>query len=317
MTIEHDTQLALYRLMLVTRETDRVIGAADGHWHPALGEEAVIAGCYHGLRPDDMLMPHYRGMIAASYARGADLRKLLAGLEGKATSHTRGRYRSDVCGPFEHGVVGLYSGALGPTLEYAAGAALAAKLDGRGAVALAVFGDGTASRGNFHEAVNLAAVLKLPVVFVCQNNQLAISTTPEREHGGRIVDRAAGYGIPGVHVDGNDVVTVHEAVQDAIERARRGEGPTLIEAFTYRVGGHMAADPGTYRSQDDVARWAARDPVAMQEARLVNENVLDRGALDAMRREVVTEVEAAMEQAKADPMPDAAVLGLDRVFAGE
>lgn len=317
MTIEHDTQLALYRLMLVTRETDRVIGEADGHWHPALGEEAVIAGCYHGLRRDDTLLPHYRGMLAAAYARGADLRRLFAGLEGRSTSHTRGRYRSDICGPFEHGVIGLYSGALGPTLEYAAGVALAAKLDGRGAVAVAVFGDGTASRGNFHEAVNLAAVMKLPVVFICQNNQLAISTIPEREHGGPIVDRAAGYGIPGVRVDGNDAVAVHEAVQDAIARARRGEGPTLIEAFTYRVGGHMAADPGAYRSQDEVARWVERDPVAMLEARLIREQVLDAHGVAQLKGAVAVEVEAAMTQSKGDPMPGPDVLGLERVFAGD
>ncbi|UCE30279.1 MAG: hypothetical protein JSW68_09315, partial [Burkholderiales bacterium] len=177
MTTTQDNWLALYRLMLVTRESDRVIGEVDGHWHPALGEEAVIAGCYHGLRAEDTVVPHYRGMVAASYARGADLRKLFAGLDGRATSYTRGRYRSDVCGPIQFRVIGLYSGALGPTIEYAVGAALAARLDAGGAVALAVFGDGTASRGNFHEAVNLAAVLRLPAVFVCQNNQIAISTT--------------------------------------------------------------------------------------------------------------------------------------------
>src|SRR3972149_5374301 len=122
MTARNDTWIALHRLMLVTRELDRVIGAADGHWHPALGEEGVVAGCYHGLRSGDALVPHYRGMLAACYARGGDLARLLAGLEGKATSYSRGRYRSDVCGPIELGVIGLYSGALGPTLEYAAGA---------------------------------------------------------------------------------------------------------------------------------------------------------------------------------------------------
>src|SRR5690606_15741095 len=182
----------------------------------------------------------------------ADLRRLFAGLDGRVTSHTRGRYRSDVCGPIEVGVIGLYSGALGPTLEYAAGAALAAKLDGNGAVALAVFGDGSASRGNFHEALNLAAVMKLPVVFVCQNNQYAISTPSAQEHGGSIVDRAPGYGIPGERVDGNDVEAVHEAVASAIARARAGDGASLLEAFTYRLGGHMSADTAPYRSKEEV-----------------------------------------------------------------
>lgn len=315
MSARNDTWVALHRLMLVTRELDRVIGAVDGHWHPALGEEGVVAGCYHGLRAGDALVPHYRGMLAASYARGGDLARLLAGLDGRVTSYSRGRYRSDVCGPIELGIIGLYSGALGPTLEYAAGAALAAKLDAQGGVAVAVFGDGTASRGNFHEAVNLAAVLRLPVVFVCQNNQFAISTAAPQEHGGRIVDRAAGFGIPGELVDGNDVVVVHDAVQAAVARARRGEGPTLIDAFTYRVGGHMASDPGSYRSGEEVEKWKARDPIALHERRLLAEGVLDAARLAALRDAVAAEVAAAMQQAQSDPMPGAEVLGLDRVFA--
>lgn len=316
MSTRDETWRALYRLMLVVRETDRVIGAIDGHWHPALGEEAVIAGCYHGLRADDMVAPHYRGMLAASYARGADLRRLFAGLDGRVTSHTRGRYRSDICGPFEVGVIGLYSGALGPTLEYAAGAALAAKLDGRGAVALAVFGDGSASRGNFHEAVNLGAVMKLPVVFVCQNNQYAISTPSGQEHGGSIVDRAPGYGIPGVRVDGNDVVAMHEAIGAAVARARAGDGPTLLEAFTYRLGGHMSADTAPYRSQDEVEQWARRDPIALHEARLAAEGILDAPGAARMKEGVAREVALAMSQAREDPMPGPEVLGIDRVFAG-
>lgn len=317
MSTTTETRLALHRLMRVVREIDRAIGAIDGHWHPAYGEEAVIAGCYHGLRAGDVVAPHYRGMVAASYARGADLRRLFAGLDGRVTSHTRGRYRSDVCGPIEVGVIGLYSGALGPTLEYAAGAALAAKLDGNGAVALAVFGDGSASRGNFHEALNLAAVMKLPVVFVCQNNQYAISTPSAQEHGGSIVDRAPGYGIPGERVDGNDVEAVHEAVASAIARARAGDGASLLEAFTYRLGGHMSADTAPYRSKEEVDEWARRDPIALHEARLVADGVLDAQAAARMNDEVAQEVALAMSQAREDPMPGPEVLGIDRVFAGE
>jgi acetoin:2,6-dichlorophenolindophenol oxidoreductase subunit alpha len=312
----NDTWVALHRLMLLTRELDRVIGASDGHWHSSLGEEAVVAGCYHGLRAGDALAPHYRGMLSASYARGGDLARLLAGLDGRTTSYSRGRYRSDVCGPIELGIIGLYSGALGPTLEYAAGAALAAKLDGKGGVAVAVFGDGTASRGNFHEALNLAVVLGLPIVFVCQNNQFAISTPSQREHGGRIVDRAAGFGMPGELVDGNDVVAVHGAVQGAVARARRSEGPTLIDAFTYRVGGHMVSDPGGYRTREEVEQWKARDPVESHEARLLAEGVLDAAQLAALRSTVAAEVEAAMKRAQSDPIPGRDALGLDAVFAG-
>lgn len=316
MSTSNEDRLALHRLMLATREIDRVIGSIDGHWHPALGEEAVIAGCYHGLRAGDVVAPHYRGMLAASYARGADLRRLFAGLDGRVTSHTRGRYRSDVCGPFEVGIIGLYSGALGPTLEYAAGAALAAKMDANGGVALAVFGDGSASRGNFHEALNLSAVLKLPIVYVCQNNQYAISTPSEREHGGSIVDRAPGYGVPGIHVDGNDVVAVHETVATAVARARSGEGPTLIEAFTYRLGGHMSADTAPYRPQSELEAWSQRDPIALHAARLATEGLLDPRDAARMKDEIAQEVELAMSQARQDPMPGPEVLGTDRVFAG-
>ena len=208
-------------------ERDDVV-AVDGHWHASEGEEAVLAACYCGLRDDDWVAPHYRGMLPAACARGADLRRLFAGLSGKTTSYSRGHYRSDVCAPVEHRMIGLYSGALGPTLEYATGAALAARLDGREAIAIAVFGDGTSSRGNAHEAINLAAVLKLPAVFVCQNNGFAISTPSASGVGARsVADRGAAYGIPGVAVDGNDVIARSSAVSLAT-RARAGSSAVLM-----------------------------------------------------------------------------------------
>ncbi|MBM3556323.1 MAG: thiamine pyrophosphate-dependent dehydrogenase E1 component subunit alpha, partial [Alphaproteobacteria bacterium] len=224
------TLLDLYRLMALTRAIDKVIAKEDGHWHGLEGEEAAVAGLYHGLQPGDIVAPHYRGSLTAARAKGADLRKLLAGVLGKVTSYNRGRYRSDVCGPPQFGLIGLYSGALGPPVSYATGAALAFKLDKKPNVALAVFGDGSSSRGDCHEAMNMASVMKLPVVFACQNNQVAISTTAKDRVGGRsIADRAIGYGMPGQAVDGNDVLAVHEATQAAIARARAGEGPTLLD----------------------------------------------------------------------------------------
>lgn len=307
----------MYGLMLLTREIDRVAGKADGHWHSCEGEEAVVAACYYGLQRDDFVVPHYRGMLSAASARGADLRALLAGLTGKTTSHTRGRYRSDVCGPIEANVIGLYSGALGPTLSYAAGTALAAKLDGRDAVTVAVFGDGTSNRGDFHEALNLASVLKLPVVYVCQNNQFAISTPSSRGVGARsMADRGAAYGIPGVAADGNDAIGLRAALETAMARARRGEGPTLIEALTYRVAGHLMADPAAYRSSEEVAAWRARDPIARLQRHLSECRMLSAGEEEALARATRERVDAAMAQAMADPEPGADVLGLDRVFAG-
>jgi acetoin:2,6-dichlorophenolindophenol oxidoreductase subunit alpha len=305
----------MYELMLLAREMDRVAGGADGHWHACEGEEAVLAACYAGLRPDDWLVPHYRGMLAASRARGAPLRQLFAGLTGKVSSNTRGHYRSDVCGPIEHKVIGLYSGALGPSLEYAAGTALAARLDGRDSVTVCVFGDGTSSRGNFHEALNLAAVLALPVVYVCQNNQLAISTPSSRGVGARsIADRGAAYGIPGLAADGNDAIALRAVVEAAMARARRGEGPTLIEALTYRVSGHLVADPAGYRSEEEVAAWRERDPIARLRAHLLGQDMLRAGEDEDLRRTIAAEVDTAFAQAASDSEPGQEELALDQVF---
>lgn len=307
----------MYELMLLTREIDRAAGQADGHWHPCEGEEAVVAACYYGLNKEDWVVPHYRGMLSAASARGADLRALLAGLTGKTSSHSRGRYRSDVCGPIEVNLIGLYSGALGPTLSYAAGAALAAKLDGGNAVTVAVFGDGTSNRGDFHEALNLAAVLKLPVVYVCQNNQFAISMPSSCGVGARsMADRGAAYGIPGIAADGNDAIGLRAAIETAIARARRGEGPSLIEALTYRVAGHLVADPSAYRSADEVAAWRARDPIARLQRHLRECGMLAAGEDEALARATREKVDAAMAQAGADQEPGPEALGLERVFAG-
>lgn len=308
--------LDLYRLMSMTRAIDEVVGKEDGHWHGLEGEEAVVAGTYYGLRDGDVVAPHYRGSLTAALARGADLRTLFAGVLGKATSYNRGRYRSDVCGPPQFGLIGLYSGALGPPLSYATGAALAFKLDKRDNVALAVFGDGTSSRGDCHESMNLASTLKLPVVFVCQNNQVAISTSAHDRVGGRsLVDRAAGYGMPGVDVDGNDVVAVHDAVRTAVGRARRGGGPTLIHALTYRVAGHFISDHADPRPPAEVAAWRQRDPIRAFRRWLVERDVTDEIVLDRISAETSRQAAAAMEQAKKDPDPDEDAFGAQSVYA--
>jgi TPP-dependent pyruvate/acetoin dehydrogenase alpha subunit len=313
---DRDLLRAMYALMLMAREMDRVAGGADAHWHACEGEEAVLAACYTGLRADDWLVPHYRGMLAASRARGAPLRQLFAGLTGKVTSNTRGHYRSDVCGPIDRKVIGLYSGALGPSLEYAAGTALAARLDGRDGLTVCVFGDGTSSRGNFHEALNLSAVLRLPIVYVCQNNQLAISTPASRGVGARsIADRGAAYGIPGIAADGNDAIGLRAAVEAAMQRARRGEGPTLIEALTYRVSGHLVADPAGYRSADEVAAWRERDPVARLRTHLLEHAMLGAGEDEDLRRTTAADVDTAFAESVNDADPGEEALGLDQVFA--
>lgn len=308
----------MYEQMLLSREIDTLVGKVDSHWHACEGEEAVLAASYYGLRKDDFVVPHYRGMVAAACARGADLRALFAGLDpgGKTTSYSRGRYRSDICGPIEFNLIGLYSGALGPTLSYAAGAALAAKLDGRDAVTIAVFGDGTSSRGDFHEALNLAAVMKLPVVYVCQNNQFAISTPSARGVGARsVADRGIAYGIPGIAADGNDAIGLRAAIEVAVAWARHGEGPSLIEALTYRVAGHMVGDRAPYRSAEEVAQWRARDPIVQLRRHLLESQMLGVDEDNALVLGIRERVATAMAEAKADPDSGPEAFGADQVFA--
>lgn len=314
-TGSNQLHIELYHLMTMSRVLDRIIGEHDGHWHGLEGEEAVAAGVYHGLRADDVLAPHYRGTIIAAYAKGADLRTLLAGAMGKTTGYNMGRYRSDICGPAQYNLIGLYSGSLGPPLGYATGGALAAKLDGRDDVAVAVFGDGGSSRGDCHEAMNLASVQKLPVVFVCQNNQIAISTEKKNGVGGSVAERGRSFGMPGVEVDGNDVLAVHGAMQEAIARARAGEGPTTIEAVTYRVAGHFYSDAEDYRDPDVVDRWRERDPIRAYRSWLVKEGVLDEAGLNRMDEEARVHAQTAMDRALADPAPTAVDLAPELVFA--
>ena len=256
-----------------------------------------------------MLAPHYRGAPLAAYAKGADLETLFKGMMAKAGGYNLGRHRNDVCPPPELNLIGLFTGSLGPPLAYATGAALAAKLDGRDDIAVAVFGDGVSSRGDCHEAMNLASVQKLPVIFVCQNNQIAISTGASTGVAGKIADRAAGYAMPGVQVDGNDVLAVREAMDAAIARARTGGGPSLVEALTYRVSGHFYSDAEDYRDPEEVARWRERDPIARLRRHLIESGLAGEAELDAIADALETRIAETFETAKAAADPGEAEYG--------
>lgn len=310
----NNTLLGLYRLMMVTRTLDKVIGAFQANYHALEGEEGTVAGVYFGLRRDDMVVAHYRGMLSAAYAKGADLRKLLGGNLGKSTDYTHGRCRTEICGPAEFNVFGLYSGTLGVPLGYAVGAALAAKMDQRDNVAVGVFGDGTSNRGDCHESMNMAAAMRLPIVFVCQNNQMAVSTRAKDMVCGSIAARGTAIGIPSVEVDGNDVLTVHEAMQTAVAAARAGEGPSLVECVTYRMGGHQSRSPWPdLRDPKEINEWREKDPVNQFRAFLIGEGVLDKAGLDLIDSEVEEEVNRAADQA--DEPSTLADLGVDQVYA--
>ena len=308
-------RLDLLRLMILCRVLERTCCELNPRWFPAEGEEGVLVGTFHGLRPDDVIAAHYRGPFIAYYMRGADLARLVGQALGRANGYARGR-APGFTGPVDRCVVPWVAGDLGTSIGVATGTALASAYDGADRVTVLTFGDGTSNRGDFHENLNLAAVWKLPIVFVCQNNQYSISLhASEVLACGQIADRAAGYGIPGRAVDGNDVLAVRQAVQEAVARARAGGGPTLIEACTYRVGGHWASDPGGYRGEDEVAGWRERDPIRRLEHSLVAGGDVDPAEIARLWTAAQDEVERAVAEAQAAPPADPADLGLDEVFA--
>src|SRR5919201_5367138 len=223
--------LKLYRGMALSRELEAALCAENPRWFPAEGEEATIVGSFFDLRPSDAAAPHYRGPFIVYLMRGAELWRLAAQAFGKAVGHNKGR-SVPFNGPAELGIVPWVAGDLGTTLGVATGAALAFHYEGSDRVCVCTFGDGTVNRGDFHENLNLAACWKLPIVYVCQNNGWSISQRAESYLPAPIIDRAAGYGIPGVAVDGDDVEAGRAAVAEGGGPARRGGGPTLGEAGT-------------------------------------------------------------------------------------
>lgn len=303
-----ETRLRLYRLQFGIRRFSKraydlfMQNLVKGTTHLSLGQEAVAAGFGEAMRPGDLTFATYRGH-AHTLARGVAMTPVLAELLGRSNGLMAGKGGSMHLTSVEHGVMGSYA-IVGAHLPIACGAAWSAQYRGTDEVAVCFFGDGATNIGAFHEAVNFAAVWKLPVVFVCENNlymeYTAISSVTAVKQ--PAADRAAAYGLPPVIVDGNDADAVHACAARAITRARAGEGPSLIEALTYRHGGHSRADPGKYRPDAEVAEWLARDPIPMYRERLLGLGVAEAD-LAAIEREIEAEVEAATDAAKNGPVP--------------
>jgi pyruvate dehydrogenase E1 component alpha subunit len=303
--------LALYEQMAVIRRTERaahdlfLAGLVKGTTHLAAGHEAVAVGASAALRPDDYVFATYRGHHHA-IARGATPEECLAELMSKATGLCKAKGGSMHLTKASAGMLGSYA-IVGAHLPLAAGAAWSAKLRDSGQVAVAFFGDGATNIGAFHEALNIASVWSLPVLFICENN-LYMEYTPigsVTPVANPAADRAPAYAIPAEVIDGNDVVVVAAAVSRAVERARSGEGPTVIEARTYRHFGHSRTDPATYRPAEEVQEWMERDPLDIARARLAALGVPVEDAVQADDRaaQVVAEAVAA---ARAAPAPDPA-----------
>jgi TPP-dependent pyruvate/acetoin dehydrogenase alpha subunit len=306
-----DLHRRMVRIRLFEEQAGRLMeaGVMPGFLHLYVGQEAVAAGVMSTLRDSDQITSTHRGHGHA-IAKGANFRQMFAELYGKSTGYCHGRGGSMHINDLEIGMLGA-NGIVGGGIPIALGAAFASVYRQDGGVAAAFFGDGGSNIGSFHEAANMAAVLNLPVLLVCENNGYA-EFTAQADHMRikDVADRAAGYGIPGVIVDGMDAVAVHATTLAAVERARAGEGPTLIEAKTYRFYDHQGVKGLRipYRSQDEVELWKARDPITSLEQQAVQENLVQPEEFAAVWETTRGEVAEAIAFAEASPEPDAADL---------
>jgi TPP-dependent pyruvate/acetoin dehydrogenase alpha subunit len=313
---DEQVRLGMYRMMQEARLFEKraqdlfLEGLIKGTSHLALGQEAVAAGFAAALRPDDLVYCTYRGHVH-TLLRGAPMGALMAELMGRANGICGGKGGSMHLTDVAHGAMGSYA-IVGAHMPIAAGAAWAAQEQETGQVVVCFFGDGTTNIGAFHEALNLAVVWRLPVVYVCENNlnmeYTAIGDVTAVAN--PAADRASAYGLEPVLVDGNDVDVVYETATRLVERAREGGGPALVEAKTYRHGGHSRADPAKYRPDDEVEAWLARDPIPAHRDRLLASGV-EPEVIDRVEREALELVDRATEEAKAGPYPEPEALGTE------
>ncbi len=285
-------------------EDSYIRGLSYGTMHLSIGQEATAVGACLPLSNADCITSTHRGH-GHCIAKGAELEPMFAEFLGRESGYCKGRGGSMHIAEPAKGNLGA-NGIVGGGLPIAVGAALSAKKRGTGGVALAFFGDGANNEGAFHEALNLASIWKLPVIFVCENNQYAMSMSMARATAvANVADRASAYAIPGVIVDGNDFAAVAEASFEATERARAGEGPTLIEAKTYRTRGHSRSDRNRYRSKEEIEAWRARDPIVRFEAEILALGLATEAQVAAIGDEVKEQMAEAAARASASPWPAA------------
>ena len=298
---------ALKRMYLIRRfeegaEDSYTRGLIHGTMHLSIGQEGSAMATCMELTDADKITSTHRGH-GHCIAKGADVGRMFAEFFGKETGYCHGRGGSMHIADIKTGNLGA-NGIVGGGLPIAVGAALSAKRLGKSDVTVCFFGDGANNEGAFHEALNIASVWKLPVIFVCENNGYGMSTSTARSTAVKFVsERAAAYSMPGVTVDGNDFSAVAEALHHAIVRARAGEGPSLVENLTYRWRGHSKSDRNRYRTKGEIEEWMAKDPIARFRAELIAHGVLDDAAADAVAAEAVADVQKGIEFAKSGPSP--------------
>jgi pyruvate dehydrogenase E1 component alpha subunit len=308
-TLPRERLIGFYRDMLLIRRFEeraaelRMAGFIPGFLHPSIGQEAVAVGVCAALGEGDVITSTHRGH-GHMLARGADPRRMYAELYARRDGYNRAKGGSLHMIDTELGFLGA-NGIVGGGIPLATGAALQLKRSGRARVAVSFFGDGATNEGAFHESLNLASLWKLPCLYVCENNLYGEFTRQDRHQPiSDVARRSDSYAMPGVIADGNDVLDVLRVAEEAAHRARAGEGPTLIEAKTYRHRGHYEGDMGAYRPPDEVEDWMARDPILTFGARLVAEHGVAQGALDGVAAEVERTLDAAAAYADASPHPE-------------
>ncbi len=296
-------KMHLIRLFEEGAEQAYMRGFIHGTMHLSIGQEASAVGSCIALTDSDYITSTHRGH-GHCIAKGAEVKRMFAEFFGKETGYCHGRGGSMHIADVAKGNLGA-NGIVGGGIPIAVGAALSAKRRRTTDVVVSFFGDGANNEGAFHEALNMAAVWKLPVIFVCENNRYGMSTSTARSTAvPNVADRAAAYAMPGVIVDGNDFGAVALAAMDAVDRARRGEGPTLIESKTYRIRGHSRSDRNRYRTKEEIAEWQARDPIVALERDLLGLGLLGEGEVEAIRAEAAAEIEEAVAFAAASPAPE-------------
>lgn len=306
------TLLDMLYYMKLTRELEFRIerklyrqGKIVGGVYVGRGQEAIAVGSCIDLRQDDVVCPSHRDM-GAFLIRGMSLRTILAQYMGRKTGATKGKDSNMHMGDLSKNLIAFVS-MLGDNVPVAAGIGLSFKMRGQDRVALCFFGDGATSRGDWHEGINMASVFKVPVVFICNNNQYAYSTPLERQMAvENVADRAEAYGMPGEIVDGNDIVAVWDAATRAIERAHSGHGPTLIECKTFRMTGHSAHDDAGYVPPELFEFWKERDPIHRFEQLLTDRGLTTPSALAEMQQRINLEIDEAIQTAEKDPFPEPA-----------
>ncbi len=310
MTLTTEKQLEMLRSMQTIRRfeerasDDYQAGAIYGVVHCYIGEEAVAVGVCSALNRDDQIISTHRGH-GHCLAKGADLNRMMAELYGRQTGYCKGKGGSMHIADFSIGMLGA-NGIVAGGIPIVTGAGLAAQLEGKGRVAVSFFGDGASNAGPFHESINIAATWKLPMLYVCENNLYSAGTiAAETLALSDVAARAAGYGIPGVVVDGNDVMEVYEAAEAAVNRARAGQGPSLIECKTYRWRGHTER-PGQEdpRPKEEIEEWRQRDPINRFATSLMNHGILTEEAWQKMDAEILAAIEDAVKFSEESPFPE-------------